>query len=121
MTDQTVSHDPGSAETDETSAPSTEHAASRLAGGDGRDAILEVENLRMYFPVKSSGVIRRRVYTSLFSSSARRSASRGQSSQTALNRRPVIPSLSADARYAASAAPFFSGAPPTSRCFSDRS
>ena len=61
MTDQTVSHDPGSAETDETSAPSTEHAASRLAGGDGRDAILEVENLRMYFPVKSSGVIRRTV------------------------------------------------------------
>ncbi|MET1060564.1 MAG: dipeptide ABC transporter ATP-binding protein [Nocardioides sp.] len=36
-------------------------AASRKAGGDGRDALLEVENLRMYFPVKSSGVIRRTV------------------------------------------------------------
>ena len=36
-------------------------AASRKAGGDGRDALLEVENLRMYFPVKSSGLIRRTV------------------------------------------------------------
>ena len=36
-------------------------AASRKAGGDARDALLEVENLRMYFPVKSSGLIRRTV------------------------------------------------------------
>ncbi len=40
---------------------SSEHAASRKAGGDARDALLEVENLRMYFPVKSSGLIRRTV------------------------------------------------------------
>jgi peptide/nickel transport system ATP-binding protein/oligopeptide transport system ATP-binding protein len=39
----------------------SEHAASRKAGGDSRDALLEVENLRMYFPVKSSGIIRRTV------------------------------------------------------------
>ncbi|RYP86100.1 dipeptide ABC transporter ATP-binding protein [Nocardioides guangzhouensis] len=58
MTDQTVTSDSGSAKSAE---QSSEFAASRLAGGDGRDAILEVENLRMYFPVKSSGVIRRTV------------------------------------------------------------
>ena len=51
MSDQTTIHDADIAQ-------DSEYAASRKAGGDGRDAILEVENLRMYFPVKSSGIIR---------------------------------------------------------------
>ncbi len=54
MSDQTTIHDADIAQ-------DSEYAASRKAGGDGRDAILEVENLRMYFPVKSSGIIRRTV------------------------------------------------------------
>ena len=54
MSDQTTIHDADIAQ-------DSQYAASRKAGGDGRDAILEVENLRMYFPVKSSGVIRRTV------------------------------------------------------------
>jgi peptide/nickel transport system ATP-binding protein/oligopeptide transport system ATP-binding protein len=62
MSDQTMTPDSGSAEgAGPEAGQSPDYAASRVAGGDGRDAILEVENLRMYFPVKSSGVIRRTV------------------------------------------------------------
>jgi peptide/nickel transport system ATP-binding protein/oligopeptide transport system ATP-binding protein len=50
MSDQTVTSE----------SASTDKRTDKPAGAD-RDAILEVENLRMYFPVKSSGVIRRTV------------------------------------------------------------
>jgi peptide/nickel transport system ATP-binding protein/oligopeptide transport system ATP-binding protein len=58
MSDQTATSD--SAEETPEATSSTSTGAERPADGE-RDAILEVENLRMYFPVKSSGIIRRTV------------------------------------------------------------
>src|SRR5262249_10515579 len=70
---------------------------------------------------RSSGVIRRRVNTSLLASSSRQDGRPAQSSQTPLSSQPVMPSLSAEARNVARAAPFSRPAPPVSRCFSERS
>src|SRR5262249_58444251 len=69
-----------------------------------------------HWSLRSSGTIRRRVKTSLRASRSRRAGRLAQSSQTALSRRPLMPSLAADARNTASYAPYSSGTPPSSRC-----
>src|SRR5689334_13887430 len=64
---------------------------------------------------RSFGTIRRRVYTSDFDNASRRSPSFGQSSQTALISRPVMPSDSGEASQATRSAALSGGVPPPER------
>ena len=63
---------------------------------------------------RSLGTMRRNVYTSVCCRSVRCSEIVSHGSQTALSSLPVMPSLTADARNTARAAPRSSGAPPCS-------